>query len=130
VRALARDIGRALGCFGHVISLRRTQVGAFSEDDAITLDELRDLAADGGSGPEGAVMEALRPITSVLDDVFVVNVSQSDAARLRCGQAVLLRGRDAPIVSGTACALFKGDPVAVAEIVKGCLRPTRVFNLS
>ena len=36
VRALARDMGRALGCFGHVSALRRTGVGPFDENDAVT----------------------------------------------------------------------------------------------
>ena len=44
VRAIARDLGRALGCFGHVSALRRTQVGPFSEKDAISLDDLTRIA--------------------------------------------------------------------------------------
>ena len=44
VRVLARDMGRALGCLGHVIELRRTRVGPFGEDDAVTLPELEAAA--------------------------------------------------------------------------------------
>src|SRR4029077_4908679 len=43
VRALARDIGRVLGCLGHVSELRRTQVGPFGENDMISLAEPADL---------------------------------------------------------------------------------------
>ncbi|MFX6182819.1 tRNA pseudouridine(55) synthase TruB, partial [Acinetobacter baumannii] len=43
VRAIARDIGRDLGCFGHVTALRRTRVGPFGENDTVTLEELREL---------------------------------------------------------------------------------------
>jgi len=39
VRALARDLGRALGCLGHVAALRRTRVGPFCEEDAVTVAE-------------------------------------------------------------------------------------------
>src|SRR5262249_56958268 len=46
VRALARDLGRALGCLGHVASLRRTTVGPFGEGVAISLDAL-----EGGGEP-------------------------------------------------------------------------------
>ncbi len=42
VRAIARDIGRLLGCYGHVVLLRRTRVGPFSSDGAIVLDRLRE----------------------------------------------------------------------------------------
>src|ERR671920_275097 len=40
VRALARDLGRALGCLGHVSALRRTRVGPFAEDDAVRIADL------------------------------------------------------------------------------------------
>ncbi len=42
VRAIARDLGRALGCYGHVIELRRARVGPFPVDTAIPLDRLPD----------------------------------------------------------------------------------------
>ncbi len=42
VRALARDLGRELGCGGYLASLTRTAVGRFDVEDAVTLDELTD----------------------------------------------------------------------------------------
>jgi tRNA pseudouridine55 synthase len=57
-------------------------------------------------------------------------VSSSDAASLARGQAVLMRGRDAPILSGPVYAVSKGRLVALAEVDRGTLRPTRVFNLA
>src|SRR5262249_16947471 len=50
VRALARDLGRALGTCAHVEALRRTRVGAFGEEDAVALAELEAMK-DGA--PEG-----------------------------------------------------------------------------
>ena len=44
IRALARDLGRALGCFGQVAALRRTRVGPFAESDMISLECLRSCA--------------------------------------------------------------------------------------
>lgn len=48
VRALARDMGRMLGCFGHVIALRRTRVGGFTVDNAVTADRLRAASEEIG----------------------------------------------------------------------------------
>jgi tRNA pseudouridine55 synthase len=126
VRAIARDIGRTLGCFGHVISLRRTRVGPFQEAQAVTLNELEDAASLEDGGIEIKTM--LRPVESALAELLEVTVSQSDAARLARGQTVLLRGRDAPVMSGEAFALSKGTLIALCEIERGELRPLRVFN--
>jgi tRNA pseudouridine55 synthase len=126
VRAIARDIGRTLGCFGHVIALRRTRVGPFRETQAVTLSELEDAAGLDDGGIEIKTM--LQPVESALAELLEVTVSQSDAARLARGQTVLLRGRDAPIMSGEAFALSKGTLIALCEIERGELRPLRVFN--
>lgn len=126
VRAIARDLGRLLGCYGHVIELRRTQVGPFTEDDAYSLDEIREMAEK--EGPE-AVMGLLMPIETALDDVPALTVSPSDAASLARGQSVLIRGRDAPILSGPIYATVKGRIIALGEVERGELKPTRVFNL-
>jgi tRNA pseudouridine55 synthase len=125
VRSIARDLGRALGCFGHVAALRRTWVGAFGEADAVPLDRIEEAAAEG---PE-ALLALLRPVETGLQDLPAVNLSSADAARLRQGQAVLLRGRDAPIMSGTVYATSKGALVALGEISEGEFRPRRIFNL-
>ncbi|MBL8566950.1 MAG: tRNA pseudouridine(55) synthase TruB [Hyphomicrobiaceae bacterium] len=127
VRAIARDLGRALGCRGHVIALRRTRVGPFSEDDAVGLDELREAALPENGGDIG---QFLLPVEAALDDVPEIAVSQQDAANLAMGRSVLIRGRDAPILSGPMFATCKGRIVALGEVEKGALHPTRVFNLA
>jgi len=126
VRALARDMGRILGCFGHVIALRRTQVGPFDESRAVSMETL--LAA-AESGDPDEVLKYLLPVETALADLPELLVSQSDAATLARGQTVLIRGRDAPIMSGPAYATSKGRLVALGELAKGALHPTRVFNL-
>jgi tRNA pseudouridine55 synthase len=74
-------------------------------------------------------MQILRPIEVALENILELNVSSSDAAKLKMGQPVLMRGRDAPIMSGTAFAVSKGQLVAIGDLARGELRPTRVFNL-
>jgi len=125
VRAIARDLGRELGCFGHVAALRRLRVGPFSEADALTIEDLEQAAEEGTLGS----FETLRPIETALGELPAIPVSSSDAASLARGQSVLLRGRDAPIFTGPFFATCRGQLVALGEAEKGALRPTRVFNL-
>jgi tRNA pseudouridine55 synthase len=129
VRSLARDIGRALGCHGHIQALRRQAVGSFAESDMISLEQLADLCHRAAAG-EGTLAGALLPVETALDDIPALAVSRSDAARLQRGQSVLLRGRDAPIVRGTVYVTAAGQLVALAEVDRGEIVPKRVFNLA
>jgi len=126
VRALARDIGRALGTFAHVTALRRTRVAGFGEDDMISLEKLEELShiAAGRETP----VDVLRSMETALDDIPALAVSGADAVRLMRGQAVILRGRDAPILHGTVFVASGGKPVALAEVKQGGLHPKRVCN--
>jgi tRNA pseudouridine55 synthase len=129
VRALARDIGRLLGCYGHISALRRTLVGPFVEADMIPLEQLEALCDRAASG-EGSLADALLPVETALDDIPALAVTRADAARLHRGQAVLLRGRDAPDCSGTVYVTVAGRLLALAEVGNGELIPKRVFNLT
>jgi tRNA pseudouridine55 synthase len=124
VRALARDMGRALGCLGHVAGLRRTAVGPFGEDVAVSLDALQRLRS--GEAIERA---ALLPVEAGVAALPALQVSSSDAGRLARGQAVLLRGRDAPVMGGWVSVSSGGALIALAQVEKGELRPRRIFNL-
>ena len=126
MRALARDMGRALGCLGHVIALRRTRVGPFEEGDAVRLEDL-EAAAEAGR---------LRTRTAPCcpSRLPLRGSAGTDGQPVRCReprarQAVLIRGRDAPVLSGPIYATCKGRLVALGEVEKGALHPTRVFNL-
>jgi tRNA pseudouridine55 synthase len=129
VRALARDLGRILGCYGHVSALRRTLTGPFGEIDMISLEQLQAVCHRAASG-EGSLADALLPVETALDDIPALAVTRADAARLHRGQAVLLRGRDAPDCSGTVYVTVAGRLLALAEIGNGELIPKRVFNLT
>ncbi len=124
VRSLARDIGRKLGCFGHVSALRRTLVGEFAEKDTVDLVKLEQASAD-----QAALYALLKPVAAGLESLPSVSVSQSDAQRLVQGQSVFLRGRDAPIFQGEVAVSVSGALVALAEMESGALHPRRIFNL-
>ena len=126
VRALARDIGGALGSLGHVCALRRTRVGAFGEGQAV---RFADLARSSQAG-NGDLAAALLPVQSGLAAVPALQVSRADADRLALGQSVLLRGRDAPLLAGMVSVSTQGSLVALAEIEQGALKPRRIFNLT
>jgi tRNA pseudouridine55 synthase len=129
VRALARDMGRILGCLGHVVALRRTAVGPFREADMIPLERLEALCHRAAVG-EGNLADLLLPVETALDDIPALAVSRADAARLQRGQAVLLRGRDAPIFQGTVYVTVAGQLLSLAEVDRGEIVPKRVFNLT
>ena len=124
VRALARDLGRTLGCLGHISALRRTQVGGFAE--AVSLEEIETAAEEDAQ----KALSLLQPVEAALCDLPALPVGSSDASRLRQGRSVLLRGRDAPIVTGPVYAVSKGVLVALGEVDKGEFRPRRIFNLA
>jgi tRNA pseudouridine55 synthase len=129
VRALARDLGRLLGCYGHVSALRRTSVGPFAEADMISLERIEALCQKAAFG-ELNLADALLPVATALDDIPALAVSRADAARLQRGQAVLLRGRDAPMIRGTVYVTASGSLIALAEVDRGEIVPKRVFNLA
>ena len=129
VRSLARDLGRAMGCFGHVSALRRAAVGPFTPETMISLEHLEALCHRAASG-EGNLADALMPVETALDDIPALAVNRADAARLQRGQAVLLRGRDAPNFRGTVYVTVSGQLLALAELDRGEVVPKRVFNLA
>ena len=134
VRAWARDFARALGTLGHVSQLRRLRVGPFDEKSAVSLDFLESL----GNG--GAALEHLRPLATALDDIPALAVTDPDAVRLRSGNAVMIRAPHfqrlqqgaAPEANLQGQTVFihtaRGEPVALAQLAEGEMRPFRVFN--
>lgn len=124
VRSLARDLGRRLGCLGHVVELRRHVVGPFGEESMVTLEHLAERREAGG---HSALDALLKPVGFVLDELPELTLTPEAAARLRRGQPVLVRGRDAP-TSGAAHAICGGESVAVGEIEQGAFHPKRVFR--
>ena len=129
MRALARDIARALGTVGHVGALRRMRVGPFGEEGAISLDPLKAL------GHSPAAFKHVLPIETALDDIPALALSATEAIRLRSGQPVgLLHRLDRDRIRGFApgdmvCAMSEGRLVALTRFEAGELVPVRVMNL-
>lgn len=126
VRSLARDFGRALGCYGHVSALRRLVVGPFEEADLVPFDAV--MQAAESDDPAAALAQLLRPVEVGLSELLEVAMSPVDASRLRRGQSVLLRGRGAPVETEAAYATSAGRLVALGSIEAGEFVPRRVFN--
>ena len=119
VRALVRDIARAVGTVGYVSRLHRTAVGPFTDADANPLDKLVAL------GHSLALAESLLPVDAVLADIPALPLTAREADRLRHGQPVPAPGA-AP---GRVRAVAGSRLVALAEIGAGRARPLRVFNM-
>ena len=122
VRSLAQDIAHELGSCGHVSYLRRTRVGKFSENDAITLDNLLKILHNYNTS--NCAFE-LKPILSVLDDILVQEVPQSMADRLKTGLTVQALDN----MPETMVAICDGHPVAICSNFEGVLKVKRGFNL-
>jgi tRNA pseudouridine55 synthase len=124
VRALARDLGRRLGCLGHVTQLRRLVVGPF---DAATMVPLEALIAAREEGNARSLDRFLMPIGVALSGLQEISVGSADAARIGRGQSIILRGRDAP-VPGPAHATNAGLTIAIGDVAEGAFHPKRVFG--
>ena len=146
VRSLARDMGRDLGCYGHVVELRRTVVEPFDEEDAVTLEELEKAVAEAEAPFKSeddaetdqaerfaARFAAIDPLLldtgEAMDGYPQIAVTGDQANRIRLGNPVILRGRDAPLPTEDACAFEHGRLLAIGEIAQGEFRPRRVFKL-
>ncbi len=136
MRSLARDIPLALGTVGYIADLRRTAVGPFTEENAISLDILEKI------GESAAPLdEALLPVQTVLDDIPALALNEREAALLKNGQKLAFIARPdmeriqkagieiekrKPV---TALAFFQGTPVALTEVEGVEIRPVRILNL-
>ncbi|MGK9200414.1 MULTISPECIES: tRNA pseudouridine(55) synthase TruB [Sinorhizobium] len=128
VRSLARDMGRDLGCFGHIASLRRTFVAPFGEEDMVPLADLVALEKIEDEAERLAALDAyLIDTGEALSDLPHIAVSDDQAHRLKMGNPIILRGRDAPLPAPEAYATVQGKLVAIGEIAEGEFRPKRVF---
>ncbi len=139
VRSLARDMGRDLGCFGHIAELRRVEVEPFTQEDFVTVAELEaarfgeqreaDGDADVVDAPIdfGAIDALLVDTAAALDCLPQIAISDEAATKIRLGNPVIIRGRDAPVEAEEACATARGKLVAIGAIEQGMFKPKRVF---
>lgn len=122
VRSVARDLGQALGCFGHVAWLRRTWSGPFDADKGASLEDIDRLARS----PE--IDALILPLELGLDDLPRVEATHEGAVRLRNGNPGLVIPAGDPVEYGDEVwASYAGKALAVGQYRSGELHPSRVF---
>jgi tRNA pseudouridine55 synthase len=119
IRSLARDIAKALGTVGLVSFLRRTKAGPFTENQAISLDKLGEIAS-------GARLEdLLLPLEAGLDDIPAFELDPESAQAARQGRVI----SGVPQADGLFLAKLHDVPVALMESTGGTATVVRGFNL-
>jgi tRNA pseudouridine55 synthase len=128
IRALAEDIGFALGCGASLTELRRTATGGFSIENAFTLEKLQALKESG----EKDLNATLLPADALVAHLPRVEVNEGIAERLSHGQRISLFDIGLPLDTALpVCAVYRVSENAetkllgIAEISNGALRPTR-----
>ena len=122
VRSIARDLGAALGCLGHVLWLRREWSGPFEASDGLSMDEIDRLART----PD--LDARILPLEVGLADLPEGRATPEGAARLRNGNPGMVIASDVDY-GDEAWTSYQGKPLAVGVYKAGELHPTRVFNL-
>jgi tRNA pseudouridine55 synthase len=135
VRAIARDMGLKMGCFGYITLLERAAVGPFTLENSISLDFFTDSVQN--PNPE----QALLPLTTALDDIPVLALREQEAVRLKNGNSIALISKpdlDRMTNAGiewdakepvTALVTFDKRPLALVDVLGPELQPIRIFNL-
>lgn len=122
VRSIARDLGQALGCHGHVVRLRRLWSGPFDVEEGVRMSQIEELART----PE--LDDLLQPLSVGLADLPEVTCTDQGAVRLRNGNPGMVIAHD--VDYGEECwATYEGEPVAIGRFKAGELHPVRVFRL-
>ncbi|KUJ73667.1 pseudouridine synthase [Ruegeria marisrubri] len=121
VRSIARDLGEALGCYGHVRELRRIWSGPFDAEDGLSIEQIDEMAKTP------ALDDYLRPLEEGLADLPELKCTPEGAVRLRNGNPGMVLASDVEY-GDEAWASFEGKAVAVGIYKAGELHPSRVFN--
>ena len=120
VRSIARDLGEALGCKGHVLCLRRIWSGPFDVTEGVTLEKIEEMAKT----PE---LDAfILPLEMALGDMEQVICPAESIVKMRNGNAAHVIGSGLDY-DQEVWASFEGEAVAVGNYRSGELFPSRVF---
>lgn len=120
VRALARDLGDAVGSGAYLAALTRSASGPFTLEDALELDDVRRLAADD------ELASALLPMDHGLERFARVGLAADEVKAIERGQVIRVAGR---LPEGGEVRLVdpKGRLVAIARVADGRVHPDKVF---
>nr|WP_321249773.1 tRNA pseudouridine(55) synthase TruB [uncultured Ruegeria sp.] len=120
VRSIARDLGEALGCHGHVRELRRIWSGPFEAEDGLSIEQIDEMAKTE------ALDDYLHPLETGLSDLPELKCTPEGATRLRNGNPGMVLASDVEY-GDEAWASLDGKAVAVGIYKSGELHPSRVF---
>ncbi|WP_170411775.1 tRNA pseudouridine(55) synthase TruB [Ruegeria atlantica] len=120
VRSIARDLGAALGCHGHVRELRRIWSGPFDIEGSLSIEQIDEMAKTT------ALDEYLHPLETGLADLPELKCTPEGATRLRNGNPGMVLASDVEY-GDEAWASLDGKAVAVGIYKSGELHPSRVF---
>jgi tRNA pseudouridine55 synthase len=136
VRSLARDLALALGTYGYVTMLKRTFVGGFTLENAITFDKLAEIVDNN------LVHEDLLGVERALDDIPALPLSSTEASRLRNGQKIIFSAKPDlerlnahginPLTAKDVIVLAvndNGKPLGLVRMNGVSAKPERLFNL-
>ncbi|KLT22473.1 trna pseudouridine synthase b [Wolbachia endosymbiont of Armadillidium vulgare str. wVulC] len=157
VRSIARDLGIALNCFGHITKLRRTMVGDFRENKSVTIEQLIEknttvhlfvsfqrvtlesrkkeeewipVSSTGMTEDTGSNTKSfIIPIESALKSMFKVEISLEEAEKIRKGQEVILNNLRNLKNYDIFCTIVGNVPIAICSFTHGYVKPIRVFNI-
>lgn len=121
VRSIARDLGAALGCFGHVEWLSRVWSGPFEASDGLSIEEIDRMAKQ----PE--LDEHLLALEVGLDDLPQVTTTVEGATKLRNGNPGIAFPKDEVEYGDECWASLDGQAVAIGRFKGGELHPSKVF---
>ena len=123
VRSLGRDLGRQLGCLGHISALRRLACGPFSIEQALP------LSCFNTQNPAISFL----PIETALDNLAKLSLPEAETHRLCLGQRLSLRSvqpyLSRPIVEDDIlCLMHQGKLIGLTQLRKQTIHPYRIFQ--
>ena len=121
VRSIARDLGAALGSYGHVLKLRRIWSGPFVASNGVSLELIKELERTP------ALDDHIQPLEIGLDNLPELRCSEEGATKLRNGNPGMVFAADGIECGDEAWASLNGQAVAVGIYKAGELHPSRVF---
>lgn len=150
VRSLARDLGLALGCYGHISFLRRSAVEPFKSSQMISFEQLEAalemaLAADNAENEAQPAQEHeplnipsynnkfseidkfIIPTVAALTDLPQITITESSAQYIRHGQPIILTGSNAPSNLLDLCLTFNDKIIAIGDVEEYRFISKRVF---
>ncbi|WP_375635992.1 MULTISPECIES: tRNA pseudouridine(55) synthase TruB [unclassified Bartonella] len=139
VRSLARDMGRDLGCYGHIADLRRISVAPFDEEDLITWDELKAAVPPNKNTTDEnnrsfeknftTLDELLIETSAALDCLPHYILNETQAQRIIKGHSILLSHHKVPLDEDEIFVLYKEQLLAIGTLDKSLFKPKRIFTI-